>query len=347
MNKLVSIIMPVLNREKTIGKAIESIIRQTYQNWELIIIDDGSKDKTEEVIKKYQKKEERIRLTSNTYKKGVARARNTGIYAARGEYIAFLDSDDEWLPIHLSESMTALEKTGRKFCSALWMEDMFGEISKVGESGWYCEIFDNMKEALGIDRNDTYWLFDERLFSHIIRTDFYCFHINTIVVERELLLKVGGFDVNMKQSEDLDLIYRLLQHALLVTINSYHFIYHYGDDNLYAYTDYSNINIDELICDKTLVQRICRHIEYKIRLTMKVKKIVEKRYKNEKELIETVNSCIYERMMTYAYILKYVNKGKSIVILQRAFKFHAKYCEKDEKICELFANWRKDSLYID
>ncbi len=88
---LVSIIMPAYNAEKYIAEAIESVIDQTYKNWELIIINDGSIDKTEEIIKSYDDKRV-IYLKQNN--KGVSSARNRGLELAKGEYITFLDADD-------------------------------------------------------------------------------------------------------------------------------------------------------------------------------------------------------------------------------------------------------------
>lgn len=104
-----SIIMPAYNCEAYIGLAIDSVIRQTYQNWELIIVDDGSADRTKEIIQAYQEQDPRIKLTALRQNQGVANARNAGIKKARGEYIAFLDSDDEWQKDKLDRQIHALE----------------------------------------------------------------------------------------------------------------------------------------------------------------------------------------------------------------------------------------------
>jgi glycosyltransferase involved in cell wall biosynthesis len=93
MQGLVSIIMPAYNVEKYIGAAIESVINQTYANWELIIINDGSTDGTANVAKKMAEKNPRIKLYSQE-NGGIARARNKGLTFAQGEYIAFFDGDD-------------------------------------------------------------------------------------------------------------------------------------------------------------------------------------------------------------------------------------------------------------
>lgn len=96
IDERVSIIMPAYNCQDFIGKAIESVINQTYQNWELIVVDDCSSDQTVEIITNYANQESRIVLKRNKENRGAAYSRNKGIKYAQGEYIAFLDSDDLW-----------------------------------------------------------------------------------------------------------------------------------------------------------------------------------------------------------------------------------------------------------
>ena len=94
MKNLVSIIIPTLNSEKTIKRTINSILKQDYKNWEIIIIDSFSNDKTIRYIKSYGLK--KIKIFTHPKSKGLASARYYGIKKAKGELIAFLDSDDEW-----------------------------------------------------------------------------------------------------------------------------------------------------------------------------------------------------------------------------------------------------------
>ncbi len=94
---LVSVIMPCYNGEKFIDEAIESVINQTYKNWELIIVDDGSTDKSKKIINNYLS-DERIYYICHTKNIGIPSARNTGINTSGGEFIALLDQDDKWLP---------------------------------------------------------------------------------------------------------------------------------------------------------------------------------------------------------------------------------------------------------
>lgn len=103
----VSIIIPTYNRRQSIGRFIKSVLNQTYRDFELIIVDDGSTDNTRELVAGFNN--ERIRYVRHEENKGEAAARNTGIKAARGEYIASHDSDDEWLHEKLAKQIRAFE----------------------------------------------------------------------------------------------------------------------------------------------------------------------------------------------------------------------------------------------
>ena len=96
MQPLVSIITPAYNSEKYIAEAIESVLQQSYRNWEMIIVNDASIDNTAAVVQKYIAKDPRIKVIHNSQNLGVAKSRNIALEAAKGDYIAFLDSDDFW-----------------------------------------------------------------------------------------------------------------------------------------------------------------------------------------------------------------------------------------------------------
>ena len=100
---LVSIVMPSYNSEKYIKDSIESVLNQTYPFWELLIVDDCSTDKTVDIIKSF--KDERIKLFQNEVNSGAALSRNWALREAKGRWIAFLDSDDLWLPTKLEEQL--------------------------------------------------------------------------------------------------------------------------------------------------------------------------------------------------------------------------------------------------
>lgn len=115
-SELVSIVMPAFNCEDYIAESVESIISQTYKNWELIIVDDCSIDGTGDIAVKYASKDKRIRLFSMERNSGPAVVRNKAIEKSRGQYIAFLDSDDIWMPRKLEVQIRMMQKRKLLFC---------------------------------------------------------------------------------------------------------------------------------------------------------------------------------------------------------------------------------------
>lgn len=109
VNGLVSIITPCYNGAKHIVETIDSVLTQTYKNWEMLIVDDGSTDNSAEIIRNYVKRDNRITLIQQS-NQGSASARNKGIYLAKGQYIALLDADDLWLPEFLEEQINYMKE---------------------------------------------------------------------------------------------------------------------------------------------------------------------------------------------------------------------------------------------
>lgn len=109
MSDLVSIITPMYNSERFIEKTIKSVINQTYKNWEMLIIDDGSNDLSVSIVKSLAKKDERIKIVGRINNKGAANARNFGINKSSGRFLAFLDSDDIWFSQKLEEQISFMK----------------------------------------------------------------------------------------------------------------------------------------------------------------------------------------------------------------------------------------------
>ncbi len=126
---LVSIIMPAYNCGDYIGIALDSVIAQTYQNWEVIVVDDCSTDNTAEIVKNYMSKDPRIKYYRLDKNSGAAVARNKAIELARGKYIAFLDSDDVWFPEKLSKQIGFMSQHGYTFTCTSY--------TKIDEQGNY------------------------------------------------------------------------------------------------------------------------------------------------------------------------------------------------------------------
>ena len=131
-DKLVSVIMPAFNAERCIGKALESVASQTYRNWEIVVTNDGGTDGTSRIVAEFAQQTPRnVMLLEHAQSQGPWAARNTAMRAAKGEYIAFLDADDFWLPDHL-ESVCAVLAPGRAglaYSDGIVFRDMpWGEI---------------------------------------------------------------------------------------------------------------------------------------------------------------------------------------------------------------------------
>lgn len=110
----VSVIIPTYNREQWLPRSIGSVQRQTFTDWECLVIDDHSTDGSWELLQRMAASDHRIRPLKNQRTKGVSGARNTGLDLAKGEFLAFLDSDDEWLPHHLKDAINALIEHGTR-----------------------------------------------------------------------------------------------------------------------------------------------------------------------------------------------------------------------------------------
>lgn len=112
---LVSIITPAYNAAAYIAETIESVLAQTYQNWEMLIVNDCSKDNTAEIVQSYAAKDKRIKLINLKQNSGAAIARNAAIQNAKGRYIAFLDSDDLWKKEKLQKQLNFMQQNGYAF----------------------------------------------------------------------------------------------------------------------------------------------------------------------------------------------------------------------------------------
>lgn len=123
---LISVVIPAYNREKYIEKSVRSILSQDYKELEVIVVDDGSKDKTSEVVSKID--DERVKLITCEKNGGACKARNIGIENAKGEIIAFQDSDDVWHENKLTLSLKAMQESGADF--------VFTAVSRIGEKGY-------------------------------------------------------------------------------------------------------------------------------------------------------------------------------------------------------------------
>lgn len=169
-NTLISVIVPSFFSEKYIGECIESVIKQTHQNFELIIVDGMSKDKTIDIIKKYQLKDNRIMLIPNPNDNGPAQARSYGIKHSRGEYIAFIDSDDLWSEKKLELQLNFMINNNYKFSYTRY-KNMYpdGSLSKASLGGHDLNTFKQYLRRRGI-ANSTVMISRECFDDEVLNT---------------------------------------------------------------------------------------------------------------------------------------------------------------------------------
>lgn len=191
---LVSVIMPAYNTVRYINEAIDSVLSQDYPNKELIIIDDGSTDGTVEMIRNYGREVTLLQQKNQ----GSAVARNAGLDIAQGEYIAFLDSDDVWLPGKLSAQVEYMEQQpdigmiyGRWH---VWKPDAYGQFTHPDSTTLTAG---NEDQPYAIIEEGSGWLYNRLLFTSLL-------HTITVMARRELVARVGRFDPGLKRGQDYD-----------------------------------------------------------------------------------------------------------------------------------------------
>jgi glycosyltransferase involved in cell wall biosynthesis len=191
---LVSIMMPAYNAAKYIGQAIESVLSQTYPNWELIIVNDGSKDGTADIIACFQ--DERIKAIFQ-HNSGEANARNMALKAVQGEYLAFLDADDVYLPNHLEYTVAYLVD--------------HPQVDAVYTDGHYCDQDGNLIQSLSSQRRGP---FEGHLFDELVRSSDVFGPPTCVVLKLELVKQHNlTFDPAIVIGPDWDFMTRYSEHA--------------------------------------------------------------------------------------------------------------------------------------
>lgn len=188
-NIRVSVIIPAYNRAWCLPEAIDAVLAQTYRDYELIVVDDGSTDGTASILKTYGDKISRRRQTN----RGVSAARNLGVQKARGELIAFLDSDDLWKPEKLARQVAFFDRhPDAMICQT--------------EEIWIRRgVRVNPKQR---HRKPSGWIFEPSLALCLVSP-------SAVMMRRELLEKTGGFDETLPACEDYDLWLRVsLRHPI-------------------------------------------------------------------------------------------------------------------------------------
>ena len=224
-----SIIIPLYNKSHTIKRALKSIINQTYKNFEIIIVDDGSTDNGIEIVNKFTS-DVRIKILKHK-NQGVSIARNNGVKNSLYEYIAFLDADDEWEPKYLETIFGVIKiypECGM-ICCARYIKDEINKKKKL--------IMPNKYKGRFIEIN---YFENPHVFSHTSST----------VVEKKTFIKVGGFPEAMKKNEDFALFFSIALNKSTIYCGfplSYYYINVEGQSTSVNKTNFyeSNLNVCE------------------------------------------------------------------------------------------------------
>jgi glycosyltransferase involved in cell wall biosynthesis len=198
---LVSIIIPVYNGEKTIQKTIESVLQQTFQNFEILVINDGSHDSTLNVINNI--KDERLRIFSYP-NAGVSTSRNRGLALARCEFISFLDADDLWTPDKLEIQLKSLQDNSQAAVAYSW-SDWIDESGQFLRSGGHITV-------------------NGKVFEHLLVRDFIESGSNPLI-RKQALDEVGEFDPSVTPAEDWDMWLRLAARYEFVAVPCVQILY--------------------------------------------------------------------------------------------------------------------------
>jgi glycosyltransferase involved in cell wall biosynthesis len=245
---LVSVVLPAFNRLKFLRPAIESVFAQTFEDWELVIADDGSNEDTRAYLRSLEI-EPHVSVIWLPHSGNPSAVRNAGVRAARGEYVAFMDSDDKWMPLKLERQIAGLQARG---------------VCRWSYTGYACI------DASGEPRTDAatrQWIpyrgaILEHLLAHAVGI-----WTSALVVERRLLEEVGGFDEQLLLYEDYDLCLRLACHSEidlidepLICMRSHDQHYNPAGASMLTARHGSLEKIRRLVTDpglRSLVERLC------------------------------------------------------------------------------------------
>ena len=201
MRPVVSIILPTFNRLKYLRVAVDSVLTQTFRDWELIVADDGSDVETRTYLATLDNPP-RSRVLWRSHTGIPAAVRNAALREAAGTYVAFLDSDDLWVPQKLERQLEALR--ARPHCR--WSYSAFTQVDGQG--------------AVLADESRRKWVpHDGAVFPRIVKNEASFRTPSIVLADRELVMQLGGFDEQLRSAEDLDLYLRLALHSEVALVD--------------------------------------------------------------------------------------------------------------------------------
>ena len=242
----VSVVIPTYNRAKYVARAIESVLAQAYTDYEIIVVDDGSTDKTRDVLQVFS---DRVHYVYQD-NAGPAAARNKGIAQAGGKWLAFLDSDDVWTPDKLGKQLSE----SIRFDADLSFHDLsFSNTNDEYIASWNEHVH---KHHLNLKSLETGILVDA--YQRMMTTG-HLFLTTTFLVKRSIMCDVGNFNENLRTSEDLELYFRLAARYRVAYISEALAVYSPGTHRI---TDTERIYRDRITAIKeSLEDRLrCRDV---------------------------------------------------------------------------------------
>jgi len=242
MNKLISVIIPVYNVEKYIEQCIKSVINQTYKNMEIILINDGSKDKSGEICNEYSQKDERIKVI-HTENFGVSNARNIGLDEAKGEYITFIDADD-YVDEKYIEQLYVQCKNTNSDISIIGTIDFKDEDNKIKNKTHYYTKILNKEQAIKEMLNEKYYV-------GVVWAKMY---------KKELWNGIR-FNLNTKIAEDLEVLYEIFKKCTLINVDTSNLLYYY-----------------RIRSGSVVKQKYNKHFENEVNIVDKIRKEIEKEF---------------------------------------------------------------------
>jgi glycosyltransferase involved in cell wall biosynthesis len=213
MKPEISVIIPTYNSANLIRRAINSVLGQTFQSFEIIVVDDGSTDGTEKIVRELNEKDERIiYLKLNKNSGGAAKPKNRGIKISKGDFIATLDADDEWSPEKLEKQLSIFKESTKK------------NLAFVGCFANHIYEEDGIKFLFKIPRH-------KNVLRYILARD-YMGSGSSMLYKRKVFSEVGGFDENLRIGQDSEMRIRLAKLYDFDFVEEPLFTYYFHEKNI-------------------------------------------------------------------------------------------------------------------
>ncbi|WP_435159749.1 glycosyltransferase family 2 protein [Haladaptatus sp. DFWS20] len=210
MAPTVSVIVPTYNRAHSLPRTVESVLSQTLEDLELIIVDDASDDDTADVVASYD--DDRIRFFEHEENQGASAARNTGIEHAEGDYMAFLDSDDVWLPTKLEKQVLTLELRSDDWVAAYCKAETVHLDGQNPIVKWATQLISRRNKTEGAEGG-------KELIGPILSDSLHTSAGSTLLVTSDVARKIDGFDESFDRFQDPEFLIRVLKHGKLACVD--------------------------------------------------------------------------------------------------------------------------------